>query len=172
MFTDRNNVTLSDSLEIKYPVISSFLFFLFSFIYDGPKIYSLIQNVIAIIAILSYNYYIGPKIALFLKNIEKKNMDYFGKLFCYFAPTFIVVYFIICFFFKICELFLKNKLYCSYIEMAIDIFKEIGKYFSFVFVINLYYLFNKYIKEYSNYDKTNQRVENAVNITSISSITY
>ena len=56
--------------------------------------------------------------------------------------------------------------------MAIDIFKEIGKYFSFVFVINLYYLFNKYIKEYSNYDKTNQRVENAVNITSISSITY
>ena len=51
--------------------------------------------------------------------------------------------------------------------MGSDIFKEVGKYLSFAFIIAIYYLYNKYIKE-EDYDKSNSNIQNVVNISSVS----
>ena len=51
--------------------------------------------------------------------------------------------------------------------MGSDIFKEVGKYLSFAFIIAIYYLYNKYIKE-EDYDRANSNIQNVVNISSVS----
>jgi len=57
------------------------------------------------------------------------------------------------------RLFAENPLYCSYIEMAYDVFKEVGKYLVFTFLICIYYLFNKYIKN-EDYEIPNEAHNN------------
>ena len=61
------------------------------------------------------------------------------------------------------RLFVENPLYCSYIEMACDVFKEVGKYLVFIFLICIYYLFNKYIKN-EDYEITNETHKDDNNI--------
>ena len=166
IFTDKNNESLLESLEIKYPFLTSVAFYMFAFIYSS-KFISFFQYILAIFAILGYGYYVGVKVDLFLKNVEKKNPYFSGQNFTTNIPTFIVLYFVIYFVLRIFGLFIYNKLYFSYMEMICDIFKEVGKYLSFSLVITVYYLFNKYIKE-EDYDSANSSNQGAVNITSIS----
>ena len=166
IFTDKNNESLLESLEIKYPFLTSVAFYMFAFIYSS-KFISFFQYILAIFAILGYGYYVGVKIDLFLKNVEKKNPYFSGQRFTSNIPQFIIIYFLIYYVLKIFGLFIENKLYFSYMEMVCDIFKEVGKYLSFCLVISIYYLFNKYIKE-EDYDFANSSNQGAVNITSIS----
>ena len=62
-------------------------------------------------------------------------------------PYFIAIYLAIYFIIKIGCLYVQNRLYCSYILMACDIFKEVGKYLSFGVMIFFVKSFNKYIKD-------------------------
>ena len=166
IFTDKNNENLLESLEIKDPFLTSVAFFMLAFILNISKIISFIKYIFAIIAILGYGYYISIKIDLFLINVEKKNPYYYGQIFASNMPQFIIIYFILYYIFKILILFIKNKLYISYMEMASDIFKEVGKYLSFCLVITTYYLFNKYIKE-EDYHFANSSNQGDDNISSI-----
>ena len=167
IFTDKNNESLLESLEIKYPFLTSVAFFMLAFILNFSKAISFFKYILAIFAILGYGYYIDIKIDLFLKNVEKKNPYFSGQRFTSNIPQFIIIYFLIYYVLKIFGLFIENKLYFSYMEMVCDIFKEVGKYLSFCLVISIYYLFNKYIKE-EDYDFANSSNQGAVNITSIS----
>ena len=166
IFTDKNNENLLESLEIKDPFLTSVAFFMLAFILNISKIISFIKYIFAIIAILGYGYYISIKIDLFLINVDKKNPYYYGQIFASNMPQFIIIYFILYYIFKILILFIKNKLYISYMEMASDIFKEVGKYLSFCLVITTYYLFNKYIKE-EDYHFANSSNQGDDNISSI-----
>jgi hypothetical protein len=79
-------------------------------------------------------------------------------------PLFVSVYYILDYILKIIRLLVGNPLYCSYIEMAYDVFKEVGKYLVFIFLICIYYLFNKYINN-ENYEipnETNNNVNNNI----------
>jgi len=167
IFTDKNNESLLESLEIKYPFLTSVAFFFLSFILNFSKAISFFKYILAIIALLGYGYYIDIKVNLFLKNVEKKNPYFPGQRFTSNIPQYIIIYFVIYYILKIFGLFIENKLYFSYMEMACDVFKEVGKYLSFSLVISIYYLFNKYIKE-EDYDFANSSNQGAVNITSIS----
>ena len=164
IFTDKNNESLLESLEIKNPLLTSL-----TLIFNFSKIISFFKYILAIFAILGYGYYIEIKIDLFLINVEKKNPYYTGKIFTKNISQFIIIYFIIYYVLKILGLFIENQLYFSYMEMICDIFKEVGKYLSFCLVISIYYLFNKYIKE-EDYDFANSSNQGEVNISNISSI--
>ncbi len=167
IFTDKNNESLLESLEIKYPFLTSVAFFFLSFILNFSKAISFFKYILAIIALLGYGYYIDIKVNLFLKNVEKKNPYFPGQRFTSNITQYIIIYFVIYYILKIFGLFIEDKLYFSYMEMACDVFKEVGKYLSFCLVISIYYLFNKYIKE-EDYDFANSSNQGAVNITSIS----
>ena len=140
IFTDKNNESLLESLEIKYPILTSFAFFIFAFILNLSKAISFFKYILAIIGILGYGYYIGIKIDLFLINVEKKNPYYSGKNFTSNISQFILIYFIVYYVLKILGLFIDNKLYFSYIEMVCDIFKE-----SIISLTFLIYAIHNYI---------------------------
>ena len=165
IFTDKNMKNMLDSPEIKSPCLSCAAFFIFVIKINDVKILSLIQYVCAIIALLAYSYYISTKILLFLDNVSKKNPNYAGRNQLSALSSFIVIYFIIYYVLKLFGLLFKNTLYCSYIEMGSDIFKEVGKYLTFALVITIYYLFHKYIKE-DDYDFAYSNSQNAVKISS------
>ena len=166
IFTDKNMESLLESLEIKQIYLTSVFFFIFAIVINDAKV-SLVQYILAIIALLGYGYYLGSKILIFLNIVAKKNPNYIGSRFIGTVSSYIVVYLIIFYVFKIFRVFIENPLYCSYIEMGSDIFKEVGKYLSFAFIIAIYYLYNKYIKE-EDYDKANSNIQNVVNISSVS----
>ena len=138
--------------------------------FNISKLFSLIQYFCAISAILLFKYYANTKIDLFLINIKKKNLNFVGHNITNNITLFIQIYFIIYYFLKIISLIIENKLYCSYMEMLCDIFKEVGKYLTFTLIIYLYYLFNKYIKEEENSNESNSHPnQREVNISNVSS---
>ena len=49
--------------------------------------------------------------------------------------------------FKICNLFIENQLYYSYILMACDLFKEVAKFFLFGLMLMILNSFDKFIKD-------------------------
>ena len=159
---------LLENPEIKFPFLTTILFFCFSFKKKKKKMISLIQYTAAIIACLIYAYYVWGKIQIFLVNIENKNLISV-KGFIRFIILFIGLYFVIYYFLKIILLIIEHPLYLSYAELASDIFKEIGKYLSFCGVISIYYLFNKYINE-NNYDFSNNSNKGEVSIYSVGNI--
>ena len=167
IFTDKNMESLLESLEIKKIYLASAFFFMFAIVINDAKV-SLVQYILAIIALLGYGYYLGSKIQIFLNIIEKKNNpNYIGRRFTSSVCSFIVIYLIMFYVLKIFRVLVENQLYCSYIEMGSDIFKEVGKYLSFAFIIAIYYLYNKYIKE-EDYDRANSNIQGVVNISSVS----
>ena len=164
IFSDKNFDNSLGTIEIKFPISSSIVFFLFAITLNSLKIISLVQYGLAIITILLYSYYIGNKIELFLAKMDKISTLYEGRNIIYNLPLFIAIYFIIFYILKILGLLVENKLYCSYMELTCDIFKEVGKYLTFSFVISIYYLFNKYIKE-DNLDYSTETTQNSVTIS-------
>ena len=168
IFQDKN-ISVSDRGEIKFPVLTSILFFILSFKLKDFLLCSLIQYILAIFSILVYTYYIKGNINKFLSSVEKKNSNFETKIFIYNLPLFIMLYFVIHSFLKIIVFLVENLLYISYIEMASDLFKEVGKYLCFGMLIAIYYLYNKYIKE-EDYDTDTDSNHGSVNISNISSI--
>lgn len=136
-----------ESLEIKSPILFCLLFYPLSFIFEFSKIFCLCQNILCILAVLAYSYYIQTRIVLFLNNLEKKHSIASGKNIMVNLPYLIAIYYAVFFILRISTLYVENKLYCSYLLMACDIFKEVGKYLSFGLMFFFVKSFNKYIKD-------------------------
>ena len=148
-----------EKVEIKYPFLSSIFFFIFAIIIDIHKIASLVQYGCAIAAIIFYALHVKKRVELFLTHLEKKKSDYFAKNFLHNIIIFLALYYIIYFGMRILDVIIENTLYHSYSEIAMDVFKELTKYFSFSMVIYFYYLDNKYLKEKEEEKKNNQNKE-------------
>ena len=147
IFTDKNNERLLESAEIYSPLLTSLFFILFIIKTNISNFLLLVQYIAGIFAIIVYGVYMKGKIDIYLKNIVKKNPNFVGRMCLSNLPIFIPLYFIVYLALKIIILIFENQLYKSYMEMASDIFKEVGKYFTFTLVTFIYFLFNKYIKE-------------------------
>ena len=158
---------LLENPEIKYPFLTTILFFCFSFTSKISKFISLIQYTTAIIACLIYSYYIWGKLQIFLENSLKKNLMS-KKNSMRLLILFNVLYFIIYYFLKIIILIIEHPLYLSYAELASDVFKELAKYLFYCVVISIYYLFNKYVNEENNdYLKKSEEGEKIYSVGSI-----
>jgi len=145
-----------EKVEIKYPFLSSIIFFIFAIIIDVHKIASLVQYGCAIATIIFYALHVKKRVELFLTHLEKKKSDYFAKNFLHNIIIFLALYYIIFFGMKILDVIIENNLYHSYLEIATDMFKELTKYFCFSMVIYFYYLDNKYLKEKEEEKNNNQ----------------
>ena len=110
------------------------------------------------IAIISYAYYIQSRINLLLNNMEKKGVEITCRKMSVNLVYLIALYFIIFYGLKLCNLFIENKLYYSYLLMAGDIFKEGAKFLLFGFMILIIKSFNKFTKDF---DEFNAEKENA-----------
>ena len=165
---NKKSHNLLENPEIKYPFLTTILFFCFSFTSKISKLISLIQYTTGIIACLIYAYYVWGKLQIFSKNIKRKKLIS-TKYLIRFLLLFIVLYFMIYYFLKIIILIIENPLYLSYAEVASDVFKELAKYLSYCVVISIYYLFNKYLNE-ENYDYSINSDEGEVKIYSVGSI--
>ena len=148
-----------EKVEIKYPFITSILFFIFAIILDIHKTLSLVQYGCAILAIIFYTFHVKKRVELFLNHLEKKKSDYFARNLLHNIIICIAIYYIIYFCMKILSLFLENNSYHSYLGIASDMFKELSKYISFIMVIYFYYLDNKYLAEKVEDKKNNQQKE-------------
>jgi hypothetical protein len=71
---NKKSHNLLENPEIKYPFLTTILFFCFSFTSKISKLISLIQYITAIIACLIYAYYVWGKLKIFSENIEKKKL--------------------------------------------------------------------------------------------------
>ena len=169
IFTDKNNESLLESAEIFSPLLTSLFFILLIININISKFLLLVQYIAGICASIVYGFYMKGKIDIFLKNIVKKNPNYPARICLNNLPIFVPCYFVVYLALKIIILIFENQLYKSYMEMASDIFKEVGKYFTFTLVIFIYYLFNKYIKEEDYHYSSESGI---VGISSIGSSNY
>ena len=145
-----------EKVEIKYPFLSSILFFVFAIIIDIHKIASLIQYGCAIVAISFYAFHVKKRVVLFLNHLDKKQAEYFARNFLHNIVIFLALYYVIYFCLKILDVVVENNLYHSYMEIATDMFKELTKYFCFTLVIYFYYLDIKYLQKKEEDKKNNQ----------------
>ena len=136
-----------ESIEIKHPFLFSLAFLVLTFTLKVPKMVSIIQYSIGIIAVMAYAYYIQSRVSLFINNLERKRFDVSCKNMSLNMTYLVALYFIIFQALKICTLFIEHKLYYSYMLMACDIFKEGGKFLLFGLMMILVNSFNKYIKD-------------------------
>ena len=161
IFTDKLNENyIENNLKIKYPILITVLFFVFTFEHEYSKIVALAQYVSAIIAIFFLGSYVQKKIRLFFTNITKQNPYY--KESCYINLLYLIpIYFYAFYIIKIVTLVSKKMLYFSYMEMIGDTFMEAGKYLIIILLMVVYYIFNKYL----NVDKTQFESTNKNNVT-------
>ena len=136
-----------ESIEIKHPFLFSLAFLFLTFTLKVPKMVSIIQYSIGIVAVMAYAYYIQSRVSLFINNLERKRFDISCKNISLNMTYLVALYFIIFQALKICTLFIEHKLYYSYMLMACDIFKEGGKFLLFGLMMILVNSFNKYIKD-------------------------
>ena len=164
ILTDKNNPNYSENSGIRNLNIYISIFFFSTFVFNFSEVLSFIQYLCTIGAIILFEHYIEKETTLFLSGIEKKNPDFIYSNFLQTLPLFVSVYYILDYILKIIRLLVGNPLYCSYIEMAYDVFKEVGKYLVFIFLICIYYLFNKYInnENYQIPNETNNNVNNNI----------
>ena len=146
ILTDKN----IENAQINFPILTSLFFFFFSINLEFPKIIILGKYIASIVAVIIYTCYIGRKVEIFLNCVEKKNFKYSGKL-LHSLAYFIGFYYIIYFCLKILCFYFENEINSIYIEIGIDIIKEMAKFMVFCLVISLYYFFQKYIKD-DDYD--------------------
>lgn len=140
-----------DNEEIRFPIITSLFFFLFSIDLEFPKNIIISKYIISIVVVTIYTCYIWRKVEIFLSCVEKKNFKYSGKL-LHSLTLIIGCYYIIYFCLKLLLCFhYEIEINSIYIEIGIDIIKEIAKFAIFCLVISLFYLFQKYIKD-DDYD--------------------
>ena len=137
----------TETLEIKNPYLFSLIFFFLAFDFKLSKALSIIQYVLGIIAIISFSYYIKSRISLLFNNMEKKGVEITCKNMAINLFYLISLYFIISIALKLCNLFIVNTLYYSYILMAEDIFKEGAKFLLFGLMMIIIKSFNKFTKD-------------------------
>ena len=147
----------TETLEIQSPFLLSLIFFFLAFTFNISKPLSLIQYVLAIIAVISYAYYIQSRINLLLNNMQKKGIEITCKRMSINLIYLIALYFVIFYGLKLSNLFIENKLYYSYILMAGDVFKEGAKFLLFGLMILIIKSFNRFTKDADEFsgDKEN-----------------
>lgn len=147
----------TETLEIQSPFLLSLIFFFLAFTFNISKPLSLIQYVLAIIAIISYAYYIQSRINLLLNNMQKRGVEITCKRMSINLIYLIALYFVIFYGLKLSNLFIENKLYYSYILMAGDVFKEGAKFLLFGLMILIIKSFNRFTKDADEFsgDKEN-----------------
>lgn len=136
-----------ESIEIKSPYFFTVFFLVFAFGFNFSRTLSLIQYIITIVSILAYTYYIQSRINFILENLKRKKINVTCRRVSDNLSILIALYFVIFYGFKIINLFVKHKLYYSYILMAGDVFKEGGKFLIFTLMILILHSFYKYIKD-------------------------
>ena len=173
IFNENNDGNTLDKIEIKYPFLTSVFFFIFAITLKYNITLYLIQYGCAIVAILIYAFYVKRKIDLYLFKLEKKKPQHSSNNFLHNFTIFISLYYVIFYVLKLANLFVENMEYYSYMEIGIDMVKEVIKYISFIIVIYFYYLHNKYNENDNNNSKQNQTSVNiSNNISSISSSSF
>ena len=172
IFNENNDGNTLDKIEIKYPFLTSVFFFIFAITLKYNITLYLIQYGCAIVAILIYAFYVKRKIDFYLFKLEKKKPQCGSNNFLHNFTMFISLYFIVFYVLKLANLFVENLKYYSYMEIGIDMVKEITKYISFIMVIYFYHLHNKYNDNDSNDSRQNQTSVNISNISSISSSSF
>jgi hypothetical protein len=146
IYEDKRNQNFSaGDMGIRDKPLLVLTFFFCSIVFVFSKVVSLIQYIGCIFAVCGFGFYINKKTFLFLDGISKKNQNFTSRNFIQNSVSFVGFYFFVHYAVKIYSLFVENPLYCSYIQMAYDVFKEIGKYLTFTFVSIIYYLYNKYV---------------------------
>jgi hypothetical protein len=147
----------TETLEIQSPFLLSLIFFFLAFTFNISKPLSLIQYVLAIIAVISYAYYIQSRINLLLNNMQKRGVEITCKRMSINLIYLIALYFVIFYGLKLSNLFIENKLYYSYILMAGDVFKEGAKFLLFGLMILIIKSFNRFTKDADEFsgDKEN-----------------
>lgn len=170
IFKENSDIKALDKVEIKHSFLSSILFFILAITLKYNKTLYLIQYVCAIVAILIYSCYVKRKVDLYLYTLEKRKPQYSLNNFLHNFTIVIALYFVIYYVLKISSVFVENLQFYSYMEIGIDMVKELTKYISFIIVIYFYYLHNKYND--GNDSNKNQTSVNVSNISSISSSSY
>ena len=161
IFEDKRNQNFNAGymgiIEDKILLICCFFFCSIVFIFS--KMFSLIQYISCLFALCGFGYIMNKKTNLFLEGVSQKNKNFNAKYFIQNLLLFTGFYFFIHYVLKILSLFIENPLYCSYIQIIYDAFKDIGKYLSFIFVSIILYLFNKYIYTEDNDVQTKSQVQ-------------
>jgi hypothetical protein len=134
-------------------------FFFCSLVFIFSKMFSLIQYISCLCALCGFGYMMNKKTNLFLESVSQKYKNFKTRYFIQNLILFTGFYFFIYYVIKILSLFIENPLYCSYIQMTYDVFKEIGKYLAFIFVSIILYLYNKYIYTEDNDFQTESQVQ-------------
>ena len=163
-YTDKSNPNFMNNSGITYKPLCTILFFVLTMKCNISKMISLVQYILAIIALIAFGVSVMHKNTLFLLGIQKKTQNFSCKNFVSNIPLFIIFYFFLNYVLKILGLLVENPLYCSYMEMACDIFKEVGKYLSFNLVISAFYLHNKYVKDEDFGFESDSQNQSKVNI--------
>ena len=143
IFRGNGNGNPLDKTEIKYPFLSALLFFILTISIQYNKTLYLMQYLCTIIAILIYGYHVKKSVDKYLHILERRK-KYMLNNFIHNFTMVIVLYYIVFYIMKITSLFVENMLYYSYLEIAIDMVKELIKYITFIMVIYFYYLHNKH----------------------------
>ena len=146
VFEDKKNQNFSaGDMGIRNKPLLVCWFFFCSLVFIFSKIFSLVQYVGCLFAVCGFGYYVKKKTSLFLEGVAKKKQNFSSRYFIQNLLLFIGFYFFFHYAIKITSLFIDNPLYCSYIQMGYDVFKEIGKYITFTFVFMIYYVYSRYI---------------------------
>ena len=164
IFSDKNCTNmLRDDIGIRFKELSAIVFYFFAFVFQISKIFSLFQNIGACLVLFSYFIYIYGKIKFFLQNVEKKIENLNEKNYFLFFPIFSLIYLLIYYSLRILNLIVSLNLYSSYMDMACMIFKEAGKYISFIILMIIYNIFQKYI--YADNISYSQVSQSSVTVT-------
>jgi len=162
IYEDKNNQNFAGGdMGIRDKHILVGIFFFCSVVFIFSKIVSLIQYIGCIICVCGFAYYINNKTFLFLEGVSKKRQNFSSRYFIQNGILFTSMYFLIHYGIKILSLFVENPLYTSYIQMAYDVFKEIGKYIAFTFVYTIYYLYDKYIYSEDNDFQSQSQIQSS-----------
>jgi hypothetical protein len=162
IFLDKRNPNYSESSYIQFKNIYLLIFFTLSLLLNFSKIISFIQYILAIVSLYLYGNNATNKLILFMNGIVIKDPNTNqNQYFIQIISSVTLLYYFIYYLSKIIGLFFDTLLYQSYIEIFGDIFKEVGKYLIFIMLINMYFLYNKYIKEEFYEVASNENFDNA-----------
>ena len=171
IFKENSSGRPLDKEEIRYPFLSAILFFIFTITIQYNKTLYLVQYFCTIIAILIYAYHVKKRVDIYLYILEKRK-NYMLNNFIHNFPMVIALYYVVFYVMKITSLFVENMLYYSYLEIAIDMVKELIKYITFIMVIYFYYLHNKLSNISQKEDSVKISNSSISSISSISSSSF